>query len=308
VITDNPEAEEVLEAMAGEVELLPWEAGLDGNSVDGIYTYAHPRVDGELLDRLLPRVKVVSNYGVGVDHIRVADAAARGIPVGNTPGVVDGATADLGMALMLAAARRLVECDRHARSEKFDVVGPAFLFGNDVHEKTLGIIGLGNVGRAVARRALAFDMSVLYYNRRRRPDIESEMGVEYAPFDELLGRSDYIMLCCPLTADTRHMIGRDQFRKMKPSATLVNMARGGVVHTDALHEALRDGTIARAAVDVTEPEPLPRDHPLHTLDNLTIVPHMGTATYETRRKMAELSVKNLWAGLRGEPLLHEVRP
>jgi glyoxylate reductase len=160
----------------------------------------------------------------------------------------------------------------------------------------------------VARRARAFDMTVLYFNRRRRKDAEQELGVEYASFEGLLQRADYVMLCCPLTNETRNLINAAAFARMKPTATLVNIARGGVVDTQALYEALRDGAIARAALDVTEPEPLPRDHPLLQLDSLTIVPHLGSATVETRRKMAENSVINLMRGLRGEPLLHEVRP
>jgi glyoxylate reductase len=282
---------------------------LNGSSepVDAIYTYGHPQVDGALLDRLTG-VKIISNYGVGVDHINVADAAARGIPVGNTPRILDGATADMGMTLMLASARRLVEGERYARSPEFTRHDPGYMLGNEVHGMTLGIVGLGNIGRQVARRALAFDMTVLYYARRRREETERKLGVEYAAFDELLRRADYVMLCCPLTDETRDLINAAALAKMKPTATLVNIARGGVVDTKALYEALRDGTIARAALDVTEPEPLPRDHPLLKLDSLTIVPHLGSATVETRRKMAENSVINLMRGLRGEPLLHEVRP
>jgi glyoxylate reductase len=237
----------------------------------------------------------------------LADAAARGIPVGNTPHVLDGATADMGMTLLLASARRVVEGDRYARSMQFTRHDPGYMLGNEVHGMTLGIVGLGNIGRQVARRARAFDMTVLYYNRRRREEAERELGVEYATFEGLLQRSDYVMLCCPLTEETRNLINAAALGKMKPTATLVNVARGGVVDTQALYEALRDGRIARASLDVSEPEPLPRDHPILKLDNLTIVPHLGSATVETRRKMAENSVINLMRGLRGEPLLFEVR-
>ncbi len=309
VVADGPLDAAVHEFLDGRVELLPWDVALEGSSepVDGIYTYGHVRVDGAVLDRL-PGVKIISNYGVGVDHIHVPDAAARGIPVGNTPHVLDGATADMGMTLLLASARRLVEGDRYARSPEFLRHDPGYMLGNEVHGMTLGIVGLGNIGRQVARRALGFDMTVLYYARRRREDAERELGVQYVSFDDLLARSDYVMLCCPLTAETRNLIDAAAFAKMKPTATLVNLARGGVVHTQALYEALRDGRIARAALDVTEPEPLPRDHPLLRLDNLTIVPHLGSATVETRRKMAENSVINLMRGLQGKPLLHEVKP
>ncbi len=309
VIADGPLDAAVHEFLDGQVELLPWDIALNGSkeTVDGIYTYSHPQVDGPILDRL-NGVRIISNYGVGVDHINVADAAARGIPVGNTPHILDGATADMGMTLMLASARRLVEGERYARSPEFLRHDPGYMLGNEVHGMTLGIVGLGNIGRQVARRARAFDMTVLYYSRRRREDAERELGVEYASFDGLLAQSDYVMLCCPLTEETRNLINAAALAKMKPTATLVNIARGGVVDTQALYEALRDGKIARAALDVTEPEPLPRNHPLLKLDSLTIVPHLGSATVETRRKMAENSVINLMRGLRGEKLLHEVRP
>jgi glyoxylate reductase len=160
----------------------------------------------------------------------------------------------------------------------------------------------------VARRARAFEMTVLYHNRRRREDAERDLGVEYVALEELLKRADYVMLCCPLTDETRNLINASTLGLMKPGATLINIARGGVVDTQALYEALRDRKIARAALDVTEPEPLPRDHPLLQLDNLTIVPHLGSATVETRRIMAQKSVANLLLGLQGKPLLHQVRP
>jgi glyoxylate reductase len=309
VIADSPLAPAVHEFLGGRVELLPWDVALDGSSepVDALYTYGHPQVNAAVLDRLTG-VKVISNYGVGVDHINVADAAARGIPVGNTPHVLDGATADMGMALLLASARRVVEGDRYARSPEFTRYDPGYMLGSEVHGMTLGIVGLGNIGRQVARRARAFDMTVLYYNRRRRQDAEQALGVEYVAFEELLQRADYVMLCCPLTAGTRNLIDAASLAQMKPSATVINIARGGVVDMRALYEALRDGRIARAALDVTEPEPLPRDHPLLKLDNLTIVPHLGSATVETRLQMAEKSVSNLMLGLQGKPLLHEVRP
>jgi glyoxylate reductase len=308
VVADGPLAPAVHEFLDNGVELLPWEVALNGSGerVDGIYTYGHPQVDGKMLDRLAG-VRIISNYGVGVDHINLRDAAARGIPVGNTPHILDGATADMGMTLLLASARRVVEGDRYARSAQFTRYDPGYMLGNEVHGMTLGIVGLGNIGRQVARRARGFDMTVLYHNRRRREEAERELGVQYVSFEELLARSDYVMLCCPLTAETRNLIDAAALGRMKPTATLVNISRGGVVDTQAVYEALRDRRIARAALDVTEPEPLPRDHPLLRLDNLTIVPHLGSATVETRRKMAENSVINLLRGLRGEPLLHEVK-
>ncbi len=308
VVSDGPLADAVLEFLDDRVELLPWQLALDGSSepVDAIYTYSHPAVDGAMLDRL-PGVKVVSNYGVGVDHIRVADAAARGIPVGNTPSVLDGATADMGLALMLCAGRRMMEGDRYARSDEFLVHDPGYMLGREVHSATLGIIGMGSIGRQVARRAKAFDMKILYHNRRPRPEVEQELGAQYRSFDDLLREADYVLLSCPLTEETRNLIDAAALDKMKPTATLVNIARGGVCDTDALYEALKSKKIYSAGLDVTEPEPLPRGHPLLALDNVTIMPHLGSATVETRREMARLSVENLMLGLAGKPLLHQVK-
>jgi glyoxylate reductase len=214
----------------------------------------------------------------------------------------------MGMALALAAGRRLMEGDRYARSAAFVYYDPGYMLGREVHSTTLGVIGLGAIGRQVARRAQGFDMRVLYHNRRRRSEVEQELGVEYRAMDELLGESDYVMLCCPLTAETRNLIGRAALAKMKPTAVLVNIARGGVVDTQALYEALRDKTIYAAGLDVTEPEPLPRDHPLLALENVTIMPHLGSATIQTRREMARNSVENLMRGLRGEKLIHQILP
>lgn len=309
VIADGPLDSTVLGFAGPTIRFLDWDLAVRGTEepVDGIYTYGHPHLDGAMLDRL-PGVRVISNYGVGVDHINVPDAAVRGIPVGNTPNILDGATADAGFALLLAASRRVVAGDRHARSSEFLHYDPGFMLGREAHSTTLGIIGLGNIGRQVARRARGFDMRVLYRNRRRRVREERELGVEYVTLDELLRQSDYVMLTCPLTEETRHLIDAGALRRMKPTATLINISRGPVVDTEALHEALRDGEIESAGLDVTDPEPLPRDHPLLGLENVTILPHLGSATIETRREMARISIENLKLGLKGEPLLHAVEP
>ncbi len=308
VIADGPLDEVILDLGAGKVEWLPWEVALDGREepVDGIYTYGHVSVDGALLDRLTG-VRIISNYGVGVDHINIPDAAARGIPVGNTPGILDGATADMAFALLLATARRMVEGDRYARSPDFLRYDPGFMHGREVHSSTVGIIGMGNIGREVAKRARGFDMRIVYHNRRQRAD-EAEFQATYLSFDELLRQADYVVVACPLTAETRNLIDAQALAKMKPSASLVNIARGGIVDTQALYEALKENRIYSAGLDVTEPEPLPRDHPLLGLENVTIMPHLGSATIETRNKMAENSVENLMLGLRGETLLNEVKP
>lgn len=308
VVADGPLDATISGLLQGQVELLPWQVALEGSRepVAGIYTYGHPDVDGAMIDRLTG-VKVISNYGVGVDHINLADAEARSIPVGNTPGVLEGATADLAFALLLAAGRRIVEGDRYARSLEFTRYDPGYMLGREIHGATLGIVGMGQIGLQIARRAIGFEMRVLYHNRRPRPDIEKALGVCYATLDDLLAAADYLVLSVPLTDQTRGLIGASALAKMKPNATLVNVARGPVVQTAALSEALRSGRIASAALDVTDPEPLPRDHPLLNMPNVVITPHLGSATAQTRRRMAELSVANLMAGLRGQPLLREVK-
>jgi glyoxylate reductase len=303
VVADGPLAATVLELAGDRVEWLGWQVARDGarEAIDGLYTYGHPTVDGAMLDRL-PGLRVVSNYGVGVDHIDLSAARERGIPVGNTPGVLDGATADMGFALLLAAARRVVEGDRYARSGEFTVYDPGYMLGREVHSTTLGIIGLGRIGYQLALRARGFNMQVLYCNRRRRAEVETELGAVHTSFDDLLRRSDYVVLSCPLTQDTRRLIDAAALARMKPTSVLVNIARGPVVDTQALHDALESGRLAAAGLDVTDPEPLPKDHPLLKLANVVIVPHLGSATQQTRQRMAQMSVENLLAGLEGQPL------
>lgn len=303
VLADLPVSPVVAELLAGKVELVSLESAR--GHVDGIYTYGHPVVDAALLDRLTG-VRVISNFGVGVDHIDVKESTARGIPVGNTPGILDGATADLAFSLILAAGRRIVEGAVYAKSPAFTHYDPSYMLGREVHHATLGIFGLGRIGEQVAKRARGFDMTVLYHNRRRKPEAEERLGVRYVSKDELLATADYVLLMLPLTHETRGMIGADELRKMKPTAALINAARGGHVDTTALTDALAKKVIRIAALDVTDPEPLPRDHPLLKLDNVIITPHLGSATEETRRRMAEVSVENLLLGLAGKPLLHRV--
>ena len=306
VLVDEVLPDEMLSLMAEDCEVHVWpadEAALAPllPAAEGLLTYGHPRVDGALMDRM-PKLRVISNFGVGVDHIDLEAARQRGIPVGNTPRILDGATADMTFALLLAAARNLVVGDRYARSPDFTHYDPSLFLGQEVHGATLGIIGMGSIGRQVARRARGFDMTVLYHNRRRDLQAEAELGVTYAALPDLLRQADFVTLNVPLTPETRGMIGREQLALMKPTAILVNAARGGVVDHQALLDALEERRIAGAALDVTEPEPLPRDHPLLRLDNLVIAPHLGSATPQTRRRMAELSIANLRAGLRGEEL------
>lgn len=298
VLADLPVGPVLTGLLAGVVDLVPWDAA--GPDLSGVLTYGHPTVDGPLLDRV-PDARVVSNVGVGVDHIDLRAAAERGIPVGNTPGVLDGATADLAFALVLAAGRRVAEGDRYARGPDFLRYDPSHMLGQEAHGTTLGIVGLGRIGRQVARRAAGFDMTILYHNRTPNPAAEAALGARYASLGELLEASDYVVLTVPLTAETRGLIGRAELARMKPTAVLVNAARGAVVDLGAVTEALAARRIYAAALDVTDPEPLPRDHPILKLPNLTITPHLGSATEQTRRRMAEMAVANLLAGLRGEP-------
>ena len=274
-------------------------------TIEGVYNYGHYAFTAEYMD-LMPELRVISNYGVGVDHIDLQAAQERGIPVGNTPKILDGATADITFALLLAAARNLIQGDHFARGPDFVAYDPSFMLGQEVHHQVLGIIGLGSIGYQVARRARAFDMTVLYHNRNPNPKAEADLGARYVELDELLQQADFVTLNMPLTDQTRGMIGQRELGLMKKSAVLVNAARGGVVDHDALLETLQNRGIYAAALDVTEPEPLPRDHPLLALDNLVIIPHLGSATHQTRQVMAERSVGNLLAGLEGRELLSRI--
>ncbi|HEV7603902.1 MAG TPA: D-glycerate dehydrogenase [Candidatus Limnocylindrales bacterium] len=276
---------------------------------DGILTLLTDRVDDALLDAAGPGLKVVSNYAVGYDNIDVPACARRGIAVGNTPGALTETTADLAWALILAASRRVVEGDRYVREGRWKTWGPRLLLGSDVHGATLGVVGLGRIGQAVARRAAGFGMTVLYSSRSAvDPAIETELGATYVSLPELLERSDIVSLHVSLAADTRSLIDAAALARMKPTAVLVNTARGPVVDAVALADALRNGVIAAAALDVTDPEPIPADDPLLSLDNCIVVPHIASASGATRGRMAEMAAANLLAGVRGEPLPTPVVP
>lgn len=266
---------------------------------DGLICLPTDRVDAELL-AAAPRLRVISNVAVGYDNIDVEAATRRGILVTNTPGVLDEATADLTWALLLAVARRVVEGDRFVRAGRWRSWSPTLLLGTDLYGKTLGIVGMGRIGRAVARRAAGFGMRVLYHNRRPvPPQVEAELGAAYAPLDRLLAESHFITLHVPLTPETRHLIGRRELGMMRPDAILVNVARGPVVDEEALLEALRAGRIAGAGLDVFEREPQVTPGLLE-LPNVVLLPHLGSATRETRARMAALAVEGMLAGLRGE--------
>jgi glyoxylate reductase len=300
---------QLVEMLGPDVEIVNWtESTPDAELARCVaaVAYGHPQCDGALMDRM-PDLKVVSNHGVGVDHIDVKAAAARGIPVGNTPGCLDAATADMTLALLLAVARNVRIGDAYARSPEFTVYDPSILIGREVSGSTLGIVGMGRIGKQVAKRARGFDMAILYHNRRRDEAGESQLGARFASFDELLAESDFVTLNCPLSPETHGMMGREQFKRMKPTAILINMARGPVVQSNALVEALTTGQIAAAGLDVTDPEPLPRDHPLLTLENVIIAPHLGSASDRTRRRMIEMTIENLRVGLEGRELPWPVR-
>lgn len=284
------------------------EALLDAvEGCDGILTLLTDRVDAALLERAGARLRVVSNYAVGYDNIDVAACAQRGVAVGNTPGVLTETTADLAFALVAAAARRVAEGDRFVRAGRWRTWGPMLLLGPDLHGATLGIVGFGRIGRAVARRAAGFSMTVLYWSRTRLPAADEEaLGVAWADLDSLLARSDFVSLHVSLSPATHHLIDASALARMKPSAILVNTARGPIVDQSALAAALQSGVIAGAALDVTDPEPISPDDPLVGLDSCLIVPHIGSASPATRGRMAEMAAANLLAGIRGEPLPNAV--
>lgn len=277
------------------------------HSVEGLFTLLTIPVDKALLDRA-PHLRVVSNMAVGVDNIDVKACTARGIPVGNTPGVLTEGTADLTMALLLAIARKLPEASQDASRGKWTTWSPTGWLGADLDGARLGIIGFGKIGQAVAARAIGFGLEIVYHDTQEHPDLDRRLGASFLSLDELLSTSDYISLHVPLTEKTRGMIDTVALRAMKSSAILVNTSRGPVVETQALLPALQEGWISAAALDVTDPEPLTPDHPLYALPNCLITPHIGSATWKTRRSMAKLAVDNLLAGLSGKRLPHCANP
>jgi len=276
---------------------------------DGVLTLLTDKVDDEFLDAAGPQLKVVSNYAVGFDNIDVPAVTRRGIPAGNTPGVLTETTADLAFALLMAAARRLPEGDRYVRDGKWKTWGPLLLLGPDVHGATIGIVGFGRIGQAMAKRARGFGMTVLYQDIHRvDPAVEAEFAATHLPLEELLPRADFVSLHTNLTPETRGLIDAEKLSWMKPNAVLVNTSRGPVIDHAALAEALKSGRIFAAALDVTDPEPIPMDDPLVGLDNCLIVPHIASASRATRDKMAEMAAANLLAGVRGERLPTPVNP
>lgn len=268
---------------------------------EGLICLLTDQIDANLMD-YAPNLKVISQVAVGYDNIDVAAATERGIAIGNTPGVLTDATADFAFALLMAAARRIGEAIDYVRAGKWQTWGLTLLLGQEIQGAILGIIGMGRIGQAVAKRARGFDMQILYHNASRRPDLEEALGVEYRKFDELLQEADFVSLHVNLTAETRGLIDAHALELMKPTAVLINTARGPVVDPDALYWALQNGQIAAAALDVTDPEPLPPDHKLLNLRNLIVVPHIASATTTSRTLMAQMAVRNCVAGVQGKPL------
>jgi glyoxylate reductase len=265
----------------------------------GVLTMIPDRIGPE---EMSPSLRVISQMAVGVDTIDLPEATRRGIPVGHTPGVLTETTADTAWALLGAAVRRLPEGAEHVASGSWGPWDPGLLLGGDLHDSTLGIVGLGRIGAAVARRAAGFGMRLLYSGPSRKPLLESRLGVAYRSFADLLGESDHVVITAPLDGSTLRLFDEEAFRAMQPHAVLVNVSRGQIVDTDALVAALGSGEIAAAALDVTDPEPIAADHPLVSLPNCLVVPHIGSASRRTRRAMARIAVDNLLAGLDGRRL------
>jgi glyoxylate reductase len=286
------------EAPPGREELLGRVRG-----VDGLLSALTEKVDEKVMEAA-PNLKVISNFAVGVDNIDVRAATARKIPVGNTPGVLTDATADMAFALLLTAARRIVEAECYVKAGKWKTWSPQLLLGADLAGSTLGIIGFGRIGQAVAKRAAGFDLRVIYHD----PTKEAAFGATSVGLDTLWRESDFVSLHVPLTAETRHMVNPEALNKMKPNAVLVNTSRGPVVDSRALYAALKSRRIFAAALDVTEPEPLPQDDPLLELPNCIVIPHLGSASKKTRDQMAVLAAHNLIAGLKGDRLPNCVNP
>ena len=304
ILTDSALPPEMASMLADNSEVHIWDLTEEDPilpTIEGFIVYGHPIVPGSLMDKM-PKLRCLSNFGVGVDHIILEDAKARGLPVGYTPGFVNGATADMAFAMLMAIGRNLVQGWRHAHGPDYLVYDANILNGHEIYGATLGIIGMGRVGRVIARRASGFEMKILYHNRNPSPYAD-ELGASYRTLEGLLEEADFVVLSVPMSPETRHLISTAELARMKETAFLVNVARGGIVDHEALLDALQRNLIAGAIMDVTEPEPLPRDHPLLRLDNCVILPHLGSASLQTRFQMARRTVDNLLAGLRGEEML-----
>jgi len=308
VVTGQPpgRAVQIIEE-SGVIWVWPHDRPIDRSTLlsevataTGLYSVLTDDIDQDLLDAA-PQLKVISQMAVGVDNIDLEACRRRGITVGHTPDVLTETTADLAFGLMIAAARRFGEGVHDVHTGRWGDWDPDYLVGHDVHGSTLGIIGFGRIGQAIARRATGFSMPVLYTQRHRNIELDSD-GPSFVTLHDLLGESDHVVVATSLSDETRHLIGWKELQRMKSTATLINIGRGPLVDPDALDGALRTGEIFAAALDVTEPEPIPANHPLVSCPNCFITPHLGSATTRTRIAMAELAARNLVAGLRGDPM------
>ena len=312
-----PKGLEMVQSLAAEYDIDVWPDPLPPTydvlsqkvkGVAGLYCLLTDRIDANLLDTIGPQIKVISQMAVGFDNIDVPAATVRRIPVGNTPGVLTDTTADFAWALLMSAARRVVEGDKYTRAGKWQTWNPIGFLGPDVSGATLGIVGFGRIGQGLAKRAQGFDMRILYFDTQRYPEAEAKYHAQYVDLNALLRESDFVSLHTILSQETYHLMDDECLKMMKPSGILINTARGPVVDPAALYRALSNGTIAYAALDVTEPEPIRPDDPLLALDNIIIAPHIASASYQTRNKMATMAAANLIAGLRGERLPNCVNP
>ncbi|NLA91745.1 MAG: D-glycerate dehydrogenase [Synergistaceae bacterium] len=305
-----------LNLLPGKVDFEVWEkdAPMDratflekASGVDGLLCTLSDRIDEELFSRC-PNLKVASNYAVGFDNIDVDEATRRGVLITNTPDVLTNTTADLAFTLLLATARRVVEANEFLRSGDWKTWSPNLLLGQEVSESVIGIVGMGKIGQAVARRAAGFSMKVLFHNRSPKPEVEKELGAKQVSLDELLKESDFISLHCPLNDETRGLIGEEELKMMKKTSVLINSSRGPVVDQKALFRACSENWIWGAGLDVFDEEPVPLDEPLLTLKNVTTLPHLGSATVKAREGMARKAAENLLAALEGRRPFDLVNP
>lgn len=278
----------------------------EAKKADALLTMLSDQIDRELLSQA-KHLKVVANLAVGYDNIDLNAANEYGVTVTNTPHILNDTTADLTFALLLATARRIPESINYVKEGKWTSWGPLLLAGSDVHHKTIGIVGMGNIGEAIAKRASGFDMTILYHNRNRKTDAEKRLNAKYVSFDELLKQSDFVVSMTPLTGETKEMFNADAFSKMKESAIFINTSRGGVVDEKALYEALKSKQIKACGLDVFQEEPISKNHPLLELDNVVALPHIGSSSVETRMAMMELTVNNIINVLEGDEPLTAVK-
>ncbi|WP_077602133.1 2-hydroxyacid dehydrogenase [Oceanobacillus sojae] len=307
--------EKYLQAYRNELDIHMWEKEEESvpretlfkeiADADALFAVLSDTIDEELLSKA-PRLKVIANMAVGYDNIDVEACKKHQVVVANTPDVLSETTADLGFSLIMATARRIVEADEWVKQDKWQSWAPFFFAGTDIYGKTLGIVGMGRIGEAIAKRAAGFDMNIQYHNRSRKKDAEERLNAKYVSFDELLETSDFIVTVVPHTKETDKLFNKDVFKKMKSSAIFINISRGKVVDEEALAEALKTGEIQAAGLDVFDEEPIRADHPLVGLKNTVCIPHIGSASVETRTKMVQLCLENIQAVVTGEPAITPV--